>query len=71
MSEQTALQDLVVFAAKGVGYWADMARCVGGKDEEIDAFLDALRSRMGSCIRGENAQKAPASGRYHGFSVAY
>ncbi len=39
MSEQTALQSLLTYAVKGVGYWADMARCVGGKDEEIDGFL--------------------------------
>jgi len=39
MSEQTALQDLLLNTVKGVGYWADMSRCVGGKDEEIDGFL--------------------------------
>ena len=39
MSEQSALQDLLVYTVKGVGYWADMSRCVGGKDEEIDGFL--------------------------------
>ncbi|MEW6720924.1 MAG: hypothetical protein AB1346_10790 [Thermodesulfobacteriota bacterium] len=39
MSEQTALQNLLVYAVKGVGYWADMARCVGAKDEEVDRFL--------------------------------
>ena len=39
MSEQTALQDLLMYTVKGVGYWADMSRCVGGKDEEIDGFL--------------------------------
>jgi hydroxylamine reductase len=39
MSEQTALQDLLVHAVKGVGYWADMSRAVGGKDEEIDGFV--------------------------------
>jgi hydroxylamine reductase len=28
---------------KGVGYWADMARAVGARDEEIDRFvIDAL-----------------------------
>ncbi len=38
-----ALQDLLVHAVKGVGYWADMSRAVGGKDEEIDRFvIDAL-----------------------------
>jgi len=38
-----ALQDLLVHAAKGVGYWADMARAVGAKDEEVDRYLiDAL-----------------------------
>ena len=26
MSEQTALQDLLVYSVKGVGYWADMSR---------------------------------------------
>jgi hydroxylamine reductase len=39
MSEQTALQSLLTYAVKGVGYWADMARCVGAKDEEVDGFL--------------------------------
>lgn len=39
MSEQTALQSLLTHAVKGVGYWADMARYVGAKDEEVDAFL--------------------------------
>jgi hydroxylamine reductase len=38
-----ALQDLLVHAVKGLGYWADMARMVGAKDEEIDRFvIDAL-----------------------------
>ncbi len=44
---------------------------VEGECDEIDAFLDALRARLGSHIRGEHAQKAPASGRYCGFSVTY
>ncbi len=39
MSTDAALQDLLVHAVKGVGYWADMSRAVGGKDEEIDGFL--------------------------------
>ena len=37
------LQDLLVYAVKGIGYWADLSRAVGGKDEEIDRFvIDAL-----------------------------
>ena len=37
------LQDLLLHAVKGVGYWADLSRAVGGKDEEIDRFvIDAL-----------------------------
>ncbi|MBP2674511.1 MAG: hcp [Deltaproteobacteria bacterium] len=37
------LQDLLVHAVKGIGYWADLSRAVGGKDEEIDRFvIDAL-----------------------------
>jgi hydroxylamine reductase len=39
MSEQTALQSLLTYAVKGVGYWADMARCVGARDEEVDGFV--------------------------------
>ena len=43
MSSVSALQDLLVHAVKGVGYWADLSRAVGGKDEEIDRFvIDAL-----------------------------
>jgi len=38
-----ALQDLLVHAVKGIGYWADMGRAVGARDEEIDRFvIDAL-----------------------------
>jgi hydroxylamine reductase len=41
--EVAALQDLLVHVVKGVGYWADMARAVGGRDEEIDRYvIDAL-----------------------------
>jgi hydroxylamine reductase len=39
MSEQSALQDLLAFAVKGVGYWADMARLVGAKDDEVDKYV--------------------------------
>ena len=38
MSEN-ALQNLLVFAVKGVGYWADMARAVGAKDDEVDQYV--------------------------------
>ena len=38
-----ALQDLLVHAVKGIAYWADLSRTVGGRDEEIDRFvIDAL-----------------------------
>jgi hydroxylamine reductase len=41
--EVAALQDLLVHAVKGIAYWADLARAVGAKDEEIDRFvIDAL-----------------------------
>ena len=41
--DAAALQDLLVYAVKGLGYWADMARSIGAKDEEIDRFvIDAL-----------------------------
>lgn len=38
-----ALQDLLVYALKGVSYWADMGREVGVRNEEVDRFtIDAL-----------------------------
>ena len=37
------LQDLLVYTLKGIAYWADLARGLGAKDEEIDRFMiDAL-----------------------------
>ena len=38
-----ALQDQLVYAMKGISYWADKARTKGAKDHEIDRFmLDGL-----------------------------
>lgn len=38
-----ALQDLLVYTLKGIAYWADLARGLGARDEEIDRFMiDAL-----------------------------
>ena len=34
-----ALQDLLVYALKGVAFWADQARAAGKKDQEIDRFM--------------------------------
>ena len=43
MSEQNALQCLLGFAVKGVGYWADMARLVDANDDEVNKYvLEAL-----------------------------
>jgi hydroxylamine reductase len=41
--EVAALQDLLVYTLKGIAYWADAARALGKKDDEIDRFMiDAL-----------------------------
>jgi hydroxylamine reductase len=41
--EVAALQDLLVYALKGIAFWADKARANGKKDAEIDRFmLDGL-----------------------------
>ena len=37
--EVAALQDLLVFALKGIGFWADKARAAGKSDIEIDRFV--------------------------------
>ncbi len=38
-----ALQDLLIYALKGIGFWADKARSQGKKDSAIDRFmLDGL-----------------------------
>jgi hydroxylamine reductase len=34
-----ALQDLLVYALKGIAFWADKARANGVKDQEIDRFM--------------------------------
>ncbi|WP_156827144.1 hydroxylamine reductase [Geopsychrobacter electrodiphilus] len=34
-----ALQDLLVYALKGISFWADKARGEGKKDQEIDRFM--------------------------------
>ena len=37
------LQDLLVYTLKGIAYWADLARGLGARDEEVDRFMiDAL-----------------------------
>jgi len=63
MSEQNALQDLLVFAVKGVGYWADMARIVGANDEEVNKYLlEALAAidKADANTLSSLAAKAPA-----------
>ena len=37
--EVAALQDLLIFGLKGVGFWANEARKAGKKDKEIDRFM--------------------------------
>jgi hydroxylamine reductase len=37
--EVAALQDLLVYALKGIGFWADKARTQGNKDAEVDRFM--------------------------------
>lgn len=44
---------------------------VEGDAAEIDAFLEALRRQMASCIRRITQQTAPYSGQYVGFTVRY
>ena len=64
MSEQNALQDLLVFAVKGVGYWADMAQNVeAANDEETDKYiLEALTAIDKADVNALSAlaSKAPA-----------
>ena len=63
MSEQNALQDLLVFAVKGVGFWADLARIVGATDEEIDKYLLKALASIDSAdanTLSALASKAPA-----------
>ena len=43
---------------------------VEGSRGEIDAFLAAIRGRMGGCLRKETQQTASPSGRYASFTVA-
>lgn len=42
-----------------------------GADDQLDAFLDALNSRMRGHIRDIDQQAAPAEGRYHDFGVRF
>ncbi|MFH0911080.1 MAG: acylphosphatase [Planctomycetota bacterium] len=42
-----------------------------GSPAEIDRFLAALRSAMRSYIRGENAERGPATGRFGSFSIRF
>ena len=39
MSDKKALQCLLDFAVKGVGYWGDMARTIGVSDAEVDKYI--------------------------------
>ncbi len=46
--------------------------CVAeGDRKEIDAFLDALRDRMGRHIRNEKSSPREAEGSFSGFRVRY
>jgi len=63
MSEQNALQNLLVFAVKGVGYWADMACFIGVTDEEVDKYLQEALAAIDSAdanTLSALAAKAPA-----------
>jgi len=44
---------------------------VEGEADQIDAFLESLRRRMGRYIRGETQQTAPCTGRYARFTVRF
>ncbi len=44
---------------------------VEGEEETLDRFLQDLRQRMGSCIRKEQVQTAPASGTFSGFRIRH
>jgi acylphosphatase len=44
---------------------------VEGESAEIDAFLAEVDSRMGGYIRNRTEQKAPHSGRFPDFTVAF
>jgi acylphosphatase len=48
-----------------VELWAE------GNEEDVKAFLKAVRSNWGSFIRSEQADWEPATGRYPSFDVAY
>jgi hydroxylamine reductase len=37
--EVSDLQDLLIYALKGIGFWADKARAAGKSDNEIDRFV--------------------------------
>jgi len=63
MSEQNALKDLLVFAVKGVGYWADMACFISVNDEEVDKYLQEALAAIDSAdanALSALAAKAPA-----------
>ena len=48
-----------------------VACVVEGESAEIDAFLAEIGERMGGYIRNRTEQKAPHSGRFPDFTVAF
>ncbi len=38
-AETATLQDLLIYATKGIGVWANRARALGAHDEEVDRFV--------------------------------
>jgi acylphosphatase len=42
-----------------------------GEPNEIDRFVDAIRSHMGDRIRQVQSTESPATGRYRSFDIAY
>ena len=42
-----------------------------GEPDEIDRFVEAIRSHMGDRIRQIQSTESPATGRYRSFDIAY
>jgi acylphosphatase len=48
-----------------VELWAE------GNEDQVNAFLAAIRGNWGSFIRSEQADWEPATGRFHSFDVTF
>ena len=42
-----------------------------GEPDEIERFVEAIRSHMGDRIRQVHSTESPATGRYRSFDIAY